>query len=64
MIRRPRVSERPSDEDVSHYQGNTVLVECTQLWTAPASLDRSRFCGTTPYLYGACDVLWREERQG
>ncbi len=64
MTHRHRVSERLSDEHVFHYQGNTVLVECTQMWTAPASLDRSRFCGTTPYLYGACDVLWREERQG
>ena len=35
MTHRHRVSERLSDEHIFHHQGNTVLVECTQLWTAP-----------------------------
>ena len=63
MIHRHRVSEGLSDEHVFHYQDNTVLVDFTRSWNAPASLDRSRFCGTTPYHHGVCDVLWQEERQ-
>ena len=63
MIRRPPVSERPSDEHVLQYQGNTVLVDCTPLWNVSPSPDRSEFCGTTPYYRGVCDVLWQEERQ-
>jgi len=39
-----------------------VLVDWMELWTAPASLERSGFCGMPQYVHGVGDVLGQEER--
>ncbi len=43
-------------------QGRTVLVDWMELWTAPASLERSGFCGMPQHVHGVGDVLGQEER--
>ena len=61
MTYRHPVSERLPGERRLREQVKTVLVDCTELWTAPASLERSGFCGMPQYVHGVGDVLWQEE---
>lgn len=61
--RHPPVSKRLPGERGLREQGKTVLVDCTELWIAPASLDRSGFCGMPQYVYGVGDMLGQEERR-
>ena len=63
MMYRHPVSEQLPGEHGLREQGKSVLGDCTELRTAPASLDRSRFCGMPHYVHGVGDVLGREERR-
>ena len=62
MTYRHPVSERLPGEHGLREQGKTVLVPCTELWTAPGSLNRSGFSGMPQYVHGVGDVLGQEER--
>ena len=61
MTYRHPVSERLPGEHGLREQGKTVLVPCTELWTAPGSLNRSGFSGMPQYVHGVGDVLGQEE---
>ena len=61
MTYRHPVAERLPGEHGLREQGKTVLVDCTELSTALALLDRSGFCGMPQYVHGVGDVPGQEE---
>jgi hypothetical protein len=63
MTYRHPVSKRLPGERGLREQMKTVLVDCTELWTASASLDKSGFCGMPQYVHGVGDGLGQEERR-